>query len=54
VLTHVHPGVTAADARAATGWELRVAERLETTEPPTEEELDALRELEHARPGARQ
>ena len=53
VLTHVHPGVTAADARAATGWELRVAERLETTEPPTGEELDALRELERARPGAR-
>jgi glutaconate CoA-transferase, subunit B len=53
VLTRVHPGVTAADARAATGWELRVAGRLETTEPPTGEELHALRELERARPGAR-
>jgi glutaconate CoA-transferase subunit B len=53
VLTHVHPGVTAADARAATGWELRVADQLETTKPPAEEELEALRELEGARPGAR-
>ncbi len=51
VLTRVHPGVTAADARAATGWELRVAERLSTTEPPTAEELRDLRELESARPG---
>jgi glutaconate CoA-transferase subunit B len=32
VLTHVHPGVTEADARAATGWELRVAERLENVD----------------------
>jgi glutaconate CoA-transferase subunit B len=31
--------------RDATGWELNVAERLERTEPPTEEELAALREL---------
>ena len=52
VLTRVHPGVTAAAARAATGWDLRVAEQLETTEPPTEEELRTLRELERARPGA--
>jgi glutaconate CoA-transferase, subunit B len=51
VLTRVHPGVTEGAARAATGWDLRVAERLETTEPPTEEELHALRELESARPG---
>lgn len=52
VLTCVHQGVTAADARAATGWELRVAATLETTPPPTEEELRVLRELEVARPGA--
>jgi glutaconate CoA-transferase subunit B len=51
VLTRVHPGVTAADARAATGWELRVSEQLATTEPPTAEELGALRELERVRPG---
>ncbi|HEX6021979.1 MAG TPA: CoA-transferase [Solirubrobacter sp.] len=45
VLTHVHDGVTAEQARAATGWDLRVAEPLATTEPPTDEELRALREL---------
>jgi len=45
VLTHVHDGVTAERARAATGWELRVAGDLGSTEPPTETELSALREL---------
>jgi glutaconate CoA-transferase subunit B len=45
VLTHVHLGVTAEQAREATGWDLRVSEHLATTEPPTEEELQALREL---------
>lgn len=48
VLTHVHPGVSAARARAATGWDLKVAENLQTTDPPTEEELKALRELINA------
>jgi glutaconate CoA-transferase subunit B len=45
VLTHVHEGVTADQAREATGWELRVADALATTEPPTDEELQQLREL---------
>jgi acyl CoA:acetate/3-ketoacid CoA transferase beta subunit len=45
-LVAVHPGVTADDARAATGWELRVADELRVTEPPTETELFALRALE--------
>jgi glutaconate CoA-transferase, subunit B len=45
VLTHVHPGVFAEQARAATGWDLRVAGDLMTTEPPTDEELRELREL---------
>ena len=44
-LTHVHAGVTPGQARAATGWELRVAEELHETEPPNAEELAALREL---------
>jgi glutaconate CoA-transferase subunit B len=51
-LTRVHPGVTAAEAQAATGWDLRVAASLETTPPPTVEELRVLRALEAARPGA--
>jgi glutaconate CoA-transferase, subunit B len=45
-LVAVHPGVTADDARAATGWELQVADDLRETEPPTAEELSALRALE--------
>ena len=45
VLTHVHPGVTADQAREATGWDLKVAGDLVTTEPPTPEELIQLREL---------
>ena len=53
VLTRVHPGVTAADAQVATGWDLRVAAALETTPPPSTEELRALRELEASRPEAR-
>jgi len=51
VLTSVHPGVSASEVRAATGWELRVAASLRRTVPPTEEELRVLRELETARPG---
>jgi glutaconate CoA-transferase subunit B len=46
VLTHLHPGATAEQAVAATGWDLRVAERLDQTEPPTAGELDALRALQ--------
>jgi len=45
VLTHLHPGVEAGSVREETGWELRVAEPLAETEPPTGEELAALREL---------
>jgi glutaconate CoA-transferase subunit B len=45
VLTHVHPDVSADQAREATGWDLQVADDLVTTEPPTDEELEQLREL---------
>lgn len=48
VLTHVHPGVSADDARAATGWELRVAPTLQETASPSPEELAALRALKPA------
>jgi glutaconate CoA-transferase, subunit B len=44
-LTAVHPGVRSADARDATGWDLCVADDVATTDPPTAEELDVLREL---------
>jgi glutaconate CoA-transferase subunit B len=45
VLTQVHEGVCAEQVRERTGWDLRVADALEVTEPPNEEELGALREL---------
>jgi glutaconate CoA-transferase, subunit B len=48
VLTHVHRDVTADDARAATGWDLRVASTLRETECPSPQELAALRALRHA------
>jgi glutaconate CoA-transferase subunit B len=47
-LVATHPGVSADDARAATGWELRVADNLRETEAPTADELAALRSLREA------
>ena len=44
-LVALHPGASVEGAREATGWELRVAEDLDTTEPPTEGELRILRDL---------
>jgi glutaconate CoA-transferase subunit B len=48
VLTHVHSGVSVDDARAATGWDLRVAPALRETKRPTPGELAALRALKPA------
>jgi glutaconate CoA-transferase, subunit B len=45
VLTHVHPGISPEQAQEATGWELKIASELVTTEPPTDDELSKLREL---------
>lgn len=45
VLTDLHPGRTAQEAKDATGWDLRFAETVGTTAPPTDEELLALRAL---------
>jgi len=44
-LTQLHEGVTVEQAREATGWELAVAAQLRVTDPPSETELGALREL---------
>ena len=43
-LTALHPGCTVAQAQANTGWPLKVAEALRTTEPPSVAELRLLRE----------
>ncbi|MAM55872.1 MAG: 3-oxoadipate--succinyl-CoA transferase subunit B [Salinicola sp.] len=45
VVVSLHPGVTAEQVQEATGWEIRFAERLETTPEPGEQELEVLREL---------
>ena len=47
-LTELHPDATAKEARAATGWELRVAADVRSSEPPTNAELAALRSLKPA------
>jgi len=47
-LTSLHPGVTAEQVLAATGWNLKVADKLEVTAEPSSAELAALRDL-HAR-----
>jgi len=44
-LVAAHEGVDVDDVRAATGWELRVADDLRVTEPPDERELRAVRAL---------
>jgi glutaconate CoA-transferase subunit B len=44
-LTRVHQGVEPEQAREATGWDLRVADDVRETEPPTDAELAALRGL---------
>lgn len=44
VLTALHPGATVEEARENTGWQLKVADSLDTTLPPSAEELRILRE----------
>jgi glutaconate CoA-transferase subunit B len=65
VVDTLHPGVTREHVRLQTGWPVRMADRLDTTPPPTEHELSVLRGLLHrteiarrrgsraARPGSR-
>jgi glutaconate CoA-transferase subunit B len=48
VLTQLHPGVEVDQVRDATGWDLAIAPDLGTTEPPTPQELAALRALKEA------
>lgn len=44
ILTALHPGATVEQAIKNTGWKLKVADDLQTTEPPADEELRLLRE----------
>jgi glutaconate CoA-transferase, subunit B len=43
-LRTMHPGVTLGDVRASMGWEVRVADDVGETPPPTDEELRLIRE----------
>jgi len=43
-LATLHPGVSIDDVRSSTGWEVRVADDVGTTAPPTDEELRLIRE----------
>ncbi len=46
ILAALHPGRTIEEAKANTGWTLRVADPLRQTEPPSESEMALLSELD--------
>jgi glutaconate CoA-transferase, subunit B len=48
VQTQLHPGVSLDQVRSETGWDLRVADDLTETDPPSDEELRVLRDLRSA------
>ena len=48
-LEAVHPGVTVEEVQAKTPFDLPVAERVDVTTPPTDQELGILRELDPER-----
>ncbi|MEE9194871.1 MAG: CoA-transferase subunit beta [Alphaproteobacteria bacterium] len=45
VVTSIHPGITREKIRAATGWDIRFANEVIETAPPTQTELGALRDF---------
>jgi glutaconate CoA-transferase subunit B len=45
VMTSLHPGVTLEQVKENTGWDLKISNSLETTEAPTQSELDRVRAL---------
>ena len=53
-LTALHSGVTVEQAKEATGWELKVAEEVATTDPPKDKELEVLRDLHERTAAARE
>ncbi|MHA1284461.1 MAG: CoA-transferase subunit beta [Promethearchaeota archaeon] len=44
-LIALHPGVSVEDVKEATGFEFEIADKIETNEPPTEEDLRILHEV---------
>jgi glutaconate CoA-transferase subunit B len=49
-LTHLHPGGSVEQVRAATGWRLALADPVAVTDPPTAPELAVLRALKEGTP----
>jgi glutaconate CoA-transferase, subunit B len=47
-LVAIHPGIDVEQVRDATGWPLRVRDDLQTTDPPSERELETLRDMRAA------
>ena len=47
MLTSIHPGVVVSKVLEETGWNLKVADELSVTPPPTDLELGTLRDLRH-------
>ena len=45
-VTQLHPGITPEQVSAATGWDVKFADDLHETKPPTKTELTTLRDLE--------
>jgi glutaconate CoA-transferase subunit B len=45
-VTDIHPGVARAQVEKATGWEIRFADTVRQTTPPSARELEILRDLE--------
>ena len=45
MVVSLHPGVTKDQVIEATGWDIRFADALATTDLPTQNEIDVLREL---------
>jgi glutaconate CoA-transferase subunit B len=43
-LDSLHPGTTLDEAQATIGWDLRLAPSVETTPPPTADELALIRD----------
>ena len=44
VLTSLHPGCTVEQVRDNTGWDVAIADNLKVTAPPTNEELNVIRD----------
>ena len=44
ILSALHPGKTVEEAKANTGWDLKIAAQIRITEPVTKRELKILRE----------